>query len=219
MATEEHKKGRKFLGMSKMAYAKHAGVSPTTVYYWIRSGKIPLLADGSVDLEMADASRARFGTGGKRGPKVKSESALALLRQVDAAQSVLPGQVEMSTGVESSARHLPVDTDGNVINFEYQRARVEFFKAEQSRLKFEAESGSLVQRGTVEGTIFVATRMTRNALMAIPSRIAGELAAASTEREAFDILHDELYQCLDTLEDTLGEYGASGPTTEPLAGD
>jgi predicted DNA-binding protein YlxM (UPF0122 family) len=86
---------------------------------------------------------------------------------------------------------------------QYNQARTlkETFNAKLAKLEFDEKSGLLVSKELVKKQAFEAGRITRNQILAIPDRVAGELAACSDTHECFTILTNELVKALENLDE------------------
>lgn len=79
-----------------------------------------------------------------------------------------------------------------------QRKR-EHFRAELARLDFEERIKKLTETDKVEAEGFRIGRLVRDAVLNVPSRLAGILAAESDQRKVHDLLEKELRQALEVL--------------------
>lgn len=81
---------------------------------------------------------------------------------------------------------------------ELQRKR-EHFKVELARLDYEERVGKLTATEKVAAEAFRIGRQVRDAVLNVPSRLAGILAAESDQRLVHDLLEQELRQALEVL--------------------
>lgn len=79
------------------------------------------------------------------------------------------------------------------------QARERHFKASLAELEYRKQIGQLLERERVEAEAFRLARMVRDAILNIPSRLAGILAAETDQRKAHDLLERELRQALESL--------------------
>ena len=68
-----------------------------------------------------------------------------------------------------------------------------------AKLDYEERSGTLVDAEEVARSITTMTVGTRDGLLAIPGRIAPILAAETDERQAYQILDEEIRRTLGSL--------------------
>jgi hypothetical protein len=61
------------------------------------------------------------------------------------------------------------------------------------------DTGKLVSRADVEKKVFDMNRQSRDALLNIPARVSGILAAQTDQAEVFRILTEEIQQSLEAL--------------------
>ena len=64
---------------------------------------------------------------------------------------------------------------------------------------FEREAGRLVYRDDVEQKAFKVVRVLRDQILAIPERLAGEVASTTDPREVKEIMYKEINQVLEYL--------------------
>ena len=79
------------------------------------------------------------------------------------------------------------------------KARERHFKAGLAELEYRQRIGELVEVDKVEAEAFRIGRLVRDAILNIPSRLAGILAAESDQRRVYELLEKEHRQALDTL--------------------
>lgn len=80
------------------------------------------------------------------------------------------------------------------------RAKREHYQAKLARIEYEQKAGRLVDAETVAKEAFELARTVRDAILAIPDRLAAILAAERTERRTHDLLTKELIQALSDLQ-------------------
>jgi len=81
------------------------------------------------------------------------------------------------------------------------RARHEHYKAEKARLEALQGRGELVPASEVKAAAFNAARSVRDALMALPDRLAAQLAGTADARLCHTLLTEELRVALRSLAD------------------
>lgn len=81
------------------------------------------------------------------------------------------------------------------------RARHEHYKAEKARLEALQGRGELVPADEVKAEAFKAARSVRDSLMALPDRLAAQLAGTSDVRLCHTLLTEELRVALRSLAD------------------
>lgn len=79
------------------------------------------------------------------------------------------------------------------------QAKKEEFRAKLVELEYEERVGTLVKKSEVEKEAFRVGRLVRDAVLNVPSRLAGILAAESDQRKVHDLLEKELRQALEAL--------------------
>lgn len=77
------------------------------------------------------------------------------------------------------------------------QARKELFRAKLVELEYEERMGTLVLKSATEAEAFRLARQVRDAILNVPSRLAGILAAEMDQRKVHDLLEAELRQALE----------------------
>lgn len=97
------------------------------------------------------------------------------------------------------------DNDGATFIFSENQAKREHYKAELVRLEFDERIGKLTRTDLIEQEAFRIGRQVRDAMLNIPDRLAGVLAAETDQRNIHNILTKEIRQALEAL--TVPERG------------
>ena len=94
--------------------------------------------------------------------------------------------------------------------FAESQAEKEKFRAKLAELYYLERIAELVKKADVEAEAFRIGRQVRDAILNVPSRLAGILAAESDQRKVHDLLEQELRQALEALaiDDTGGMTAA-----------
>lgn len=79
------------------------------------------------------------------------------------------------------------------------QAKKEEFRAKLVELEYEERVETLVRKDTIEKESFRVGRLVRDAILNVPARLAGILAAESDQRKVHDLLEKELRQALEAL--------------------
>lgn len=79
------------------------------------------------------------------------------------------------------------------------QAQKEKFRAKLVELEYEERVGTLVRKDDVEKEHFRIGRQVRDAVLNVPARLAGILAAETDQRKVHDQLEKELRQALESL--------------------
>ncbi len=107
---------------------------------------------------------------------------------------VQPG--ESPLGGESGDDSPDVSTNPAIAK---SQAKKEEFRAKLVELEYEERVQTLVRKSEVEEQAFHTGRLIRDAMLNIPSRLAGILAAESDQRLVHDLLEKEIRQALESL--------------------
>jgi hypothetical protein len=143
------------MGISIRAYARHRGVSDTSVHKAIRSGRITPKADGTIDAARADRDWARNTDEPRTGARQ------------------LPVTVRVPEAGEDHAPLLP--TGG--ASLLQARTVNEVVKAQTNKVRLARLKGELVDRAQAIGHVFRLARTERDAWLNWPARISAPLAA------------------------------------------
>ncbi len=73
------------------------------------------------------------------------------------------------------------------------------YQGKLAEQKFDIEAKRLVYRDDVEQMAFSVVRVLRDQILAIPERLAGEVASSNDPREIKEIMYKEINQVLDYL--------------------
>lgn len=160
------------------AYAKHADISKQAASEQLRRVGIDYMA--SFDFEDADRRRAA-------------------MRHADRAPFTKPIYADPAPPIDPEGHE---DSAGPAVKtpaFAEVQTRKEHYRAELARLQFEQATGQLVEKDKVEAEAFRVGRLVRDAVLNIPSRLAGILAAETDQRRVHDLLEQELRQALEAL--------------------
>lgn len=74
-----------------------------------------------------------------------------------------------------------------------------WFKAQSEKMKFEKQRGLLIEVEKVETQFFKLARITRDAMLNIPNRVSGEVAAEKDLHEVHKILTRAINEALEQL--------------------
>ena len=143
------------MGVSIREYARRRGVSDTAVRKAIKQGRITAEADGSIDVEKANADWKR-NTSTVR-PKVKAVPKSA----VEAVEETLKESGSYEGGT----------------TFMQARTANEVLKAQTGRVKLKQLKGELIDRDAAIAHVFRLARQERDAWTSWPSRISSQMAA------------------------------------------
>ena len=155
-------------------YAKHAGLSKEGVRKQLARVGIDYLQP----FDFADADRKR-----------------AAARHADRAQFAKPiyadKHSETDADVDEQTKKDP--------KFVESQARREMFKAKLTELEYLERVGTLVRKDKVEEEAFRKWRIARDAILSIPDRLAGLLAAQTDLTKCRELLRAELRRVLVEL--------------------
>lgn len=160
------------------AYAKHRKVSPQAVFDAIEKGRL--------EASVAKQQSGRY------------------LIDVDAADREWSANTNSGTGSLAHAKNKPEvelqdDEDGVPMTYAEARAQHEKFKMRLAQLELEQREGKLVEADAVQRESFKAARQVRDALLNLPDRVAGVLAAETNQFKVHQMLTKEIRRALEDL--------------------
>jgi hypothetical protein len=149
------------MGLSIRAYARQRGVSHVAVLRAIKTGRVALEPDGTVDAAKADAMWERSTDPGRRkAPSQKlrpvAEAAVGSVRETLKEQGLLAA---------------------GSVTFVQARTAHEIAKAHLARLKLQERRGELVDRTSAAAQVFRLAREERDTWLNWPVRVAALMAA------------------------------------------
>lgn len=159
---------------SVAGYARHRGVTPAAVRYAIKTGAL-------------------------KKAVVQRDPEKPLKIDVEIADQEWVTDVR-TDGVFEVPNVANAEPTGNAqIDTVNARAKKEAYDAELARLKVEKEKAKLVEVDEVKAEAFKLARAVRDALLNIPDRVAGELAAETDEFKIHKRLTEEIRQACEEL--------------------
>ena len=150
------------MGISIRAYARHRGVTDTSVHKAIRAGRITPEGDGTIDAARADAEWARNSDAPRGGTRSKPVR-VALPEHASEAPASLPG----SSGSPGAAGTSLLQA----------RTVNEVVKAQTNKVRLARLKGELVDRPQAIAHVFKLARSERDAWLNWPARVSAQLAA------------------------------------------
>jgi hypothetical protein len=183
-------------------YATHAGVSPAYVTKLKQAGRVVMVkVDGKdrVNFEMTDRlvanttdmSRARNGANAKPASSVVAPPSSSEPTPSGAA-SVVGGGVGGGNG-------------GADLVFRKAQAQERVFAAKTAELTYRQKAGELVEKKTVERTVFDSFRSLRDQAFQAPQNAAARTIGMGDAREIERVIAEELRKAFDTWEKKMTE--------------
>lgn len=176
--------------VSLRSYASSRGMALSTLQHHIKTGKVKTI-EGKIDPAYADVclreqiDRAQSARGA--GQKRKHESA-AVPDSIGGQSFEIPDGFD----IEQARKMVPR-------NFAESQFLSSLEDLQRRRMENEAKEGGLVDAEEVSRVQFETARQLRDAIMAIPSRLADMLAVATDPNECARMLTTELRQALESV--------------------
>lgn len=188
MENEGDNQGRKKRPGYLTAYANHAGITKTAAAKQLSRVGV----DYFQEFDFAEADRLRQAA-----------------RHADRARFAKPIYVQQG---ENPFGEDDGDDDPGLLKdpaIAKSQAKKEEFRAKLVELEYEERVGTLVRKDEVEKEMFRIGRLVRDAVLNVPARLAGILAAETDQRKVHDQLETELRQALEALavDDKPGDGG------------
>ena len=158
--------------MSLRQYARHRGVALSAVQKAIQSNRVPTLADGRLESDVADAEWERNTT------------------------PYAPAVTRRTSEEEDDAGGFGVN------QYTKARAVREHYLARIAKIDFEERVGKLVSKNEMQVSAFNKFRQFRDQLLNIPDRVAAMLAAESDPSKVYEILATEIRKALNEFADS-----------------
>jgi len=172
--------------MSQRQYASHRGVSHTAVGKAVKTGRISVLPDGSINPEVADAEwYAQTDPSKQRGPEsigqaVSTAAAHTENEQAGVGRKPVPraalNSVNEALEGEDAAAGGAVGGGGEV-SFIRARLANEILKAQKTKLQVAVMKKDLVDRPRATALVFDLARRERDAWQNWPPRVSANMAA------------------------------------------
>lgn len=103
---------------------------------------------------------------------------------------------------------LSIMDDGEVLDYQQERARLTKAQADHEELKVHQMEGTLIPSEEVNQVWTDKIMSARSTLMALPSKIAPVVMSASTVRDVEDFARDEIFHALNELAGAEGNQKA-----------
>lgn len=150
------------MGISIRAYARSRGVSDTAVRKAVKTGRVTLELDGTVNPERADAQwQSNTDTAQQR-------------KSTGTSQKNVPNAA-MSTAREALGESPSPSTGGTT--FVQARTANEVLKAQTSKVRLARLKNELIERSQAMAHVFKLARSERDAWLNWPARISAQMAA------------------------------------------
>lgn len=192
-------------------YAKHRGVSVEAVSKAVRTGRVTVVAtpDGQrfINPETADAEWDRNSDASKQVGGQAAAEAAREKRESDPEAIVAGGSESFPEPTDGPAEPIddagpdgvpPVEESAST-GYAKHRATREMYQAELARVAYEEKAGKLVPADDVKAEFFRLARLTREAILNLPDRIAAEVHDMTSAEAVADFLREQLEEALEEL--------------------
>ncbi|MBF0399659.1 MAG: hypothetical protein HQL90_02710 [Magnetococcales bacterium] len=182
------------MGISIRSYARQRDVTEGAVRKAVKSGRIPIEADGTIDPAKANVAWER-----NTSPAQQRKPEPVLVRP---APDPTPAKPPLPSVRQPSQRPAEQDAGPSVAgmpNYQMSRAVRETYNAKLTRLDYEERTGKLLNAEDVAKEAFALARRVRDRLLNIPSRMASVLASETDSKTIEAMLSQELRIALEEL--------------------
>ena len=187
--------------MSVAQYAKHRGCADRAVVVALQKGRISRTPDGWIDPVQADIDWAK-NTNPRNSAANKRNGAIgqAMRRRREAVAQAGPAQSSADAPAAVAQPEFIVPPQpADVEQFARARAVRERYAALSIKLDYEERSAKLIDRREVETTAMMHGRILQEQILAVPDRLAAQLAAESDAAAIHHMLDAELRMVLEKV--------------------
>lgn len=189
--------------ITKAQFARERNFSRTRLYQLIDDGRVQVLEDGRID---ADDAHARLDANLDQSKGIRRTGNVTSSGPGNAMQSLLPEPGRSDEAAISSREQTPDESGGEAAGdqkvtsrddsgYWAHKARREKAEAEMAEMKALQAAGALVSASAIRKEAIATAREFRNALLAIPDRVASVLDPANPQR-AHKLLTSEIVKVL-----------------------
>lgn len=181
------------MGITQKEFARRMGVSPQAVNKRVRAGRLSTLADGSLDPTVAAQEwNATRGPSMEQPPQRQPPQREAAERQPPQRQAA---QRQVAPGAAANSAGAP----GSGGTYAQAKTADALYKARLRQLDYETRTGAYVRMDEVQLKWADLAQAIRARLMAIPQRLAAELAANTDVHQVRMRLDEEIRTALQEL--------------------
>jgi len=168
--------------ISQREYARRRGVSHAAVQHAVSAGRISTV-DGKIDPELADKEWRENTDQSKPRNRITGSP----------KQTRVPGEPSEPMGSGGG--------NGSATGYAKARAARELYQAQLAKLELDRRRGEVVRADEVRVGAFNMARKARDQLIALPERVAANLAATEDPAEVQRILEEEIERICQEIAD------------------
>ncbi|MEO5355094.1 MAG: hypothetical protein H7835_18055 [Magnetococcus sp. XQGC-1] len=182
------------MGISIRSYARQRDVTEGAVRKAVKSGRIPIEADGTIDPAKANAAWER-----NTNPAQQRKPDPAPAKPEPAPTPAKPPLPPVRQPPQRPTEPESGPSTAGMPNYQMSRAVRETYNAKLTRLEYEEKTGKLLNAEDVAKEAFALARRVRDRLLNIPSRMASVLASETDSKTIEALLSQELRIALEEL--------------------
>ncbi len=189
------------MGISIRSYARQRDVTEGAVRKAVKSGRIPVEADGTIDPAKANVAWERnTSPAQQRKPDpVPAPVKPAPVSDKPASTPAKPPAPPVRQPPQRPAEPEAGPSTAGMPKYQMSRAVRETYNAKLTRLEYEEKTGKLLNAEDVAKDAFALARRVRDRLLNIPSRMASVLASETDSKAIEALLSQELRIALEEL--------------------
>jgi hypothetical protein len=180
------------MGISIRSYARQRDVTEGAVRKAVKSGRIPIEADGTIDPAKANDAWER-----NTSPAQQRKPESVPVKPAPVPTPAQPPPIRQPP--QRPAEPEPGPSVAGAPNYQISRAVRETYNAKLTRLDYEERTGKLLNAEDVAKEAFALARRVRDRLLNIPSRMASVLASETDSKTIEALLSQELRIALEEL--------------------
>jgi len=189
--------------LSLRAYSRHRGVTLHAVQKAIKSKRINCEEiDGKKKIDQHEADRLWE----ENTDQAKVSHANTIQKNdPEPSPEVTPQEIDFNQdpGPDNEAEYCQAAAEEEFDEKKFpisKSIRIErWYKAQSEKMKYEKQRGQLVEVEKIEAQYFKLARITRDAILNIPNRVAGEVAAEKDPHKVHKILTHAINEALEQL--------------------
>ena len=179
--------------------ARRLGVSETAVHKAIRSGRVSLAESHPKKLLAWPNVQQQWGANSDPAKRHRVGPQGSSPRRASYGGNVPPAAPLPTAAEAMSAAPPPAGATSAAPSLAASRAVREAYQARLAKLEYEKAIGKLIDADEVKVSAFKLARQVRDAVMAVPDRIASEIAAEADAGRVHALISRELRVALQSL--------------------
>lgn len=190
-------KQKKYLSLR--AYSRHRGVTLHAVQKAIKTKRINCeIINGKKKIDQQEADKLW----GQNTDQSKISHANIIQKEdPEFLDPEIKNEIELDPELEAEYCQAAAEEEFDEKKFPISKSiRIErWYKAQSEKMKYEKQRGLLIEVEKIEAQFFKLARITRDAMLNIPNRVSGEVAAEKDPHQVHKILTQAINEALEQL--------------------